>query len=179
MPFEDFDKKIKEAADQHHPAYDEKAWRKMEKLLDEHLPQQKDDRRRILFFLLGFLLLGGGLYVAISKPWNKKPVSSEFAQKNQTKVPQPSSTPALDQDGKSISPSESDQLNKKNDNKIAGQQPAEKKTDVGLSVVDLSSNKQSRRPVTYDNSSGKNKPVIKSGSVLNKVNRPDNDNVIT
>ena len=47
MQSEEFDKKIKEAADHHHPAYDEKAWMKMEKLLDTHLPQKKDDRRRI------------------------------------------------------------------------------------------------------------------------------------
>ncbi len=39
MLFDNFDKKIKEAAEQHHPAYDENAWRKMENLLDQHLPQ--------------------------------------------------------------------------------------------------------------------------------------------
>ena len=52
MRFEDFDNKIIEAAEQHHPPYDEKAWRKMEKLLNQNLPIEKDDRRRILFFLL-------------------------------------------------------------------------------------------------------------------------------
>ena len=61
MQSEEFDKKIKEAADHHHPAYDEKAWMKMEKLLDTHLPQKKDDRRRIIFFLLLFLIIGGGV----------------------------------------------------------------------------------------------------------------------
>ena len=62
MQFDFFDKKIKEAAENHHPAYDEKAWTKMEKLLDKHLPQKKDDRRRIIFFLLlFFLLVGGGI----------------------------------------------------------------------------------------------------------------------
>ncbi len=71
MPFENFDNKIKEAADQHHPDYDEKAWSKMEKLLDEHLPQRKDRRRRIIFFLLFFLFLGGGTWLIIAKPWQK------------------------------------------------------------------------------------------------------------
>ncbi len=61
MQSEEFDKKIKEAADHHHPAYDEKAWMKMEKLLDTHLPQQKDDRRRLIFFLFLFLIIGGGV----------------------------------------------------------------------------------------------------------------------
>jgi hypothetical protein len=71
MRFEDLDKKIKEAADQHHPAYDEKAWHKMEKLLNEHLPQPKNDGRRIIFFLLFFLLIGGGAFIIISKHWEK------------------------------------------------------------------------------------------------------------
>jgi len=61
MQSEEFDKKIREAASHHHPAYDEQAWDKMHKLLDKHLPEEKDDRRRVLFFLLLFLLLGGGI----------------------------------------------------------------------------------------------------------------------
>ncbi|NOT51709.1 MAG: hypothetical protein HOP10_10585 [Chitinophagaceae bacterium] len=69
MQFEDFDKKVKDAADHHHAAYDEKAWGKMEKLLDKHLPQKEDNRRRFIFFLLLFLLAGGGTWLMISKPW--------------------------------------------------------------------------------------------------------------
>lgn len=60
MLSEDFDKKMREAADHHHPTYDENAWKGMKKLLDKHMPEEKDDRRRIIFFLLLFLLLGGG-----------------------------------------------------------------------------------------------------------------------
>ena len=40
-----FDNKVKEAADHHHPAYDEQAWGRMEKMLDEHLPREKKKRR--------------------------------------------------------------------------------------------------------------------------------------
>jgi hypothetical protein len=70
MQFEDFDKRVKEAADHHHPAYDEQAWAKMEKLLNKHLPQKDDDRRRFLFIILLFLGLGGaGLFIL--KPWKK------------------------------------------------------------------------------------------------------------
>ena len=67
MLFDNFDKKIKEAAEQHHPAYDENAWRKMESLLNQHLPQEKNRRR---FFLLAFivLLIGGGAFILLSKP---------------------------------------------------------------------------------------------------------------
>jgi hypothetical protein len=87
MRFEDLDKKIKEAADQHHPAYDEKAWQKMEKLLNEHLPQPKDDRRRMGFLLLFFLLVGGGSFLLISKPWNKKTViANQVAGGNNNQV---------------------------------------------------------------------------------------------
>jgi hypothetical protein len=75
MQSEEFDKKVKEAADHHYPAYDEKAWGKMEQLLDKHLPQEKDDRRRFIFFLLLFLLLGGGAWLIATKPWvNNKSV---------------------------------------------------------------------------------------------------------
>lgn len=59
MPDEENDIRIREAADNYHPAYDDTAWDKMEKLLDEHLPQKK--RRRKFFFLLPFLLLMSGL----------------------------------------------------------------------------------------------------------------------
>lgn len=72
MLFDNFDKKIKEAAEQHHPAYDENAWRKMESLLDQHLPREKNRRR---FFLLAFivLLIGGGAFVLLSNPHPKNP----------------------------------------------------------------------------------------------------------
>jgi hypothetical protein len=70
MQSEDFDNKLRQAADQHHPNYDENAWAKMEKLLDQHLPQ-KDDRREGLFFLLFLFLLGGGLWLFINKPGSR------------------------------------------------------------------------------------------------------------
>ncbi len=60
MSFEEFDRKIRDAADHHHPAYDAQAWSRMEKMLDEYLPVKKDRRRRIIFFLLLFLLASGG-----------------------------------------------------------------------------------------------------------------------
>jgi len=75
-----FDKKIKEAAEQHHPAYDENAWRKMEHLLDQHLPQQSNRRR---FFLLAFtlLLIGGGAFFFLSTPHTKN--STLVIEKNE------------------------------------------------------------------------------------------------
>lgn len=67
MLSEEFDKKIREAADHHHPAYDEKAWSGMKKLLDRHLPEEKDDRRRYFFFLLFFLLLSGAAWFFLGR----------------------------------------------------------------------------------------------------------------
>jgi hypothetical protein len=66
MQFEDLDKKIIEAAEHHHPAYNEVAWHKMGKLLDKHFPQKKDDKRRIIFFLLFSLLLSGGIFLIVT-----------------------------------------------------------------------------------------------------------------
>ncbi len=50
---------IRDAAENHHPAYNDKAWDKMEAMLDKQLPQKKD-KKKYIFFLLFFLLLGGG-----------------------------------------------------------------------------------------------------------------------
>lgn len=71
---------IRDAVDKHHPAYNDKAWEKMEKKLDKHLPQQRD-RRRFLFFLLLFLLLGGATFFGITYlSSNKTPLGKEIAE---------------------------------------------------------------------------------------------------
>lgn len=66
------DKKIKEAADHHHPAYDEYAWKKMKKQLDKHMPEEKNRRRGLIFWIPLFLLLGGGAWLFTTQPWEKK-----------------------------------------------------------------------------------------------------------
>lgn len=71
---------IRDAVDKHHPAYNDKAWEKMEKKLDQHLPQQRG-RRRFLFFLLLFLLLGGAAFFGINYfSSNKTPLRKEIAE---------------------------------------------------------------------------------------------------
>ncbi len=82
MPFEDFDKKVIEAAENHHPVYNENAWPQMEKLLDKHLPQKEDNRRRFIFLLLLLVCLGGGAWLIANKPWEKQQsIVSEASQK--------------------------------------------------------------------------------------------------
>ena len=83
MQFENFDKRIKDAADHHHPAYDHNAWNKMEKLLNKHMPVEEEKRRGLLFILLGFLLLGGGAFFYFSR--NNRAVPKEpIAKTGQT-----------------------------------------------------------------------------------------------
>src|SRR5258705_13850186 len=70
MQFEELDNKIKEAAENHHPAYDENAWTRMEEVLNKHLPQENDRRRRFILFIFLFLLLGAGsVWLFSNKPW--------------------------------------------------------------------------------------------------------------
>lgn len=98
MQFDDFDNRIKDAADNHHPTYDEKAWDKMEALLDKHMPQQEKKRRRFFFFwLFALLLLGSGAaWLIIERPWNKEEpataVASTGSEKNTDRTVTPGST---------------------------------------------------------------------------------------
>jgi hypothetical protein len=87
MPDEEIDKIVREAANQHHPAYDDTAWAKMESLLDKHLPQKKDRKKPVLFLLL-FLLLGVAVFFAINNAGKKQaPPVAENA-----KDPKPAAT---------------------------------------------------------------------------------------
>jgi hypothetical protein len=61
---EQINKKIREAAENYQPAYSDNAWKGMERLLDEHLPQKKD-RRRIVFLLLLVLIPSAAVYFGI------------------------------------------------------------------------------------------------------------------
>jgi hypothetical protein len=71
MQSEEFDKRIIDAAEHHYPAYNEKAWSKMERLLDTHMPQEDKNRRRGILFLLLFLLLSGGVtWYFLTQPGN-------------------------------------------------------------------------------------------------------------
>src|SRR5438552_250603 len=115
MQSEEFDKKIKEAADYHHPAYDESAWVKMERLLNKHLPQKNDDRRRYLFLLFLFLLAGGGAYLMIAKPWHSnKPLINKTVSKN---------TPV-----NSIKTADAGNSEKISDNRNISEEPIQKET---------------------------------------------------
>lgn len=85
------DQMIREAANNHHPAYNDKAWEKMEQQLDKHLPQKKD-RRRFIFLLLFFLLAGGAgtLLLLNGRSGNDKTIAT--GKNNGTKKERDAST---------------------------------------------------------------------------------------
>jgi Outer membrane protein beta-barrel domain len=70
MPDEEIDNLIRDAANQHHPPYDDKAWGKMAVLLDKHLPQKKD-RKKYIFFILFFLLVGSAVIFSVNNAGKK------------------------------------------------------------------------------------------------------------
>lgn len=109
MQSEEFDKKLKEAAERHHPAYDEQAWIKMNSLLNKHMPEEKDNRKRFIFFLLLFLLTGGGAMLILNTNHSKtkkevtvvknglaETVEKEQLQQNNTATEQENKKPAVD-----------------------------------------------------------------------------------
>jgi hypothetical protein len=81
MPDEEMDNMdelIREASKSHHPAYDDKAWEKMEALLDKHLPLNKDRRRPAIFFLFPLFIAGTVFFAILYQPGHKKvPVFGE------------------------------------------------------------------------------------------------------
>ena len=116
MPDEDLDNLIRDAANQHHPPYDDKAWGKMKTLLDKHMPQKKHRKKLLLFFML-FLLAGSVfIYVLEKTPQKSLPVAGV---KN-TQESNYSSTPKNNQAGKIIAP---------NKNNYEGTADTENKTE--------------------------------------------------
>jgi len=119
MPFEETNKKIVEAAENHHPAYHEKAWEKMNLLLDKHMPEEKKKRRGA--FLLLFLLVAGGAigYIAftgtgninnkenIAVDNNTTQPANKVSETNKTVLPQ-TTTPV--QNNNELTPTENNTL---------------------------------------------------------------------
>jgi hypothetical protein len=93
MQDEEIDKLIKDAANQHHPPYDDSAWGKMEAMLDKHLPQKKDKKKPLLFLLFS-VLLGGAVITGVLQPWKDKsrPVENTTAQQPVTSNEKPNIT---------------------------------------------------------------------------------------
>lgn len=96
MSFEELDKKIRDAADRHQPSYNEKAWTKMEHLLDKHLPQKKDHKKRFIFWMIAFLISTPLLMIWLNRDFGgDKPVSKSGVENIKQENQQSSIPPAL------------------------------------------------------------------------------------
>ncbi len=100
MPDEANDKRIKEAAEHYHPAYDDEAWEKMEHLLDQHLPLKRK-RRKFIYFLLPLILVGGVLLFFVTE-YNQKDsnqvrvtMTSSDKSAGQNSIPLPSNASGI------------------------------------------------------------------------------------
>ena len=86
MSFDKLDKKVQEAADQYRPAYSEDAWSKMEALLDEHMPQNKEVKRKLplawIFALL--LIVCSSMVILAVRSWSNKKNNSEAINTEKT-----------------------------------------------------------------------------------------------
>jgi hypothetical protein len=170
MLSEEFDKKIRDAAGHHHPTYDENAWKGMKKLLDKHLPEEKEDRRRIIFFLLLFLLLGGGAWYFFGQP-SRKTGNGKATETIIAAQPSGNSKPAneavtenKDERGEPVNrePQKNNVVvitpgGENKDNKdLAGTAPSLPAPDISISNLDGSTPKTKKQP-------GKTKPANKTG----------------
>lgn len=79
MQDEEMDDIIRDASNQHYPAYDDQAWGKMERLLDKHLPQKENKRK---YLLLLFLLIGSGVFVVFLHLTKPNSAQQEVITKN-------------------------------------------------------------------------------------------------
>lgn len=162
MQFENFDNKIREAADHHHPAYDEKAWEKMEKLLDKHLPQKEDDRRRIIFLLLLFVLLGGGTWFLLGRSGNPDKAISKTNQPNQ-------STNVASNDKKNQMNSDRDKISLTPNTTITNENNLQQKLSEDKTTTVIDRNKYSQSVVSMINDRLK-ETVRKNASSPEKIN---------
>lgn len=175
MLSEDFDKKIREAAQHHHPSYDERAWAGMKKQLDKHMPVEDDRKRRGLFFLLLFLLLGGGAAIYQWGPFTRKekPAPSSVLANTQTPADaKPSHT--NNQSASVLSPnSESTGLNGNvtatNDENPYNKDRAFTKQESGLPVAD----KQLQLVADRQKQENKHPSIVTKASF--KKHHPEND----
>ncbi len=77
---DELENKIRETTEGNQPAYEERAWVKMEELLDKHLPQKR--RRFIPLILLPLALVGTGIFFAIQQQ-SKRNITTEKINSDQ------------------------------------------------------------------------------------------------
>ncbi|MGN6194015.1 MAG: outer membrane beta-barrel protein [Ginsengibacter sp.] len=197
---DEYDKKIKEAAEHYHPAYDDTAWEKMEQLLDEHLPQKKE-RRKIFFILPSLLLVAALVFFVVMN--NGKKDSSNIAQnvssKNNTEKTLVEK-PVLDSKEKKLPTSGESTKNSllpkqteaKNDhqsisvsiqkaNKTASNSFDQNKKEASVLNSDVAAkeNELKQQPVSNTNKNDENNKAISPAEVKNSTSNNDSKQVIS
>jgi hypothetical protein len=114
---DEIDKKIRETTEGSHHAYDDKAWNKMEELLDKYLPQKRR-RRFIPLFLLSLALIGTGVFFALQKqPENNvtgekittvEPILGQETVQNENETKTATISPALEKINDPVRPTETE-----------------------------------------------------------------------
>ena len=161
MPFEEFDKKIKEAASNHHPAYDEKAWDKMEGLLNKHMPHKKEKKRAALWLLLLLITTGGAGYFIFTKTNNDKPAIATTKNNKAIETTSQSNKPGTSITNE-LSPNENTLKEQKELINLSLTQTEQKDQNkvLSLSVIKpRGNNKMSNSFETSDNSNKENPPT--------------------
>ena len=164
------DKTIKEAAEHYHPGYDDKAWEKMEQLLDEHLPQKKE-RKKIFFILPSLLLVGILVFFMVMN--NKKSESPNIAENLSLKNnPEKSLTkkPVLNSKEKASSSSTTLVKPSSDENKIGHRSVVVSQKSKSVSTSSIDANKE--QTPFYDSNSAIQENDVKQPTV-SKTNNAD------
>ncbi len=169
-----FDKKVREAADHHHPAYDENAWKKMQKLLDRHMPVEEDRRRGLIFWIPLFLLLGGGAWLFISQPWNQKD-SRIAAEKERVNTVSEKTVPVNDNKTAVIPGEALPEVNSISDPKV----PSVSNESISKVQNDFLKLRPKSRPVNNMIDDSRDRvPVTKNENITGKEPEPLTDRII-
>lgn len=177
---DEMDNRIRGAAENDIPAYDDKTWQGMESLLDKHLPQKRKRRGGYIFFLLlGLLLVIPGIFIVSkysspNKPLTKQETTVAPGQPTATPGDNNTTTSAPDQDGNtekmapaeiSAAPVASD-INDKNDQPVssAGRQANSTNNTIAGISRGRNNNDRTSQPLV-----GKNKITARNSSTTATV----------
>jgi len=169
MPSENFDKKIKEAAEHNSSSPHEEAWEKMETLLDKHLPQKRKNNKMLFLLLFGFLLIGGGTFILVNKPFSPATKTSITGTSTGT------TKPVQDSKNKTVN---NEPANSNKQNNIPGSQTEKKETNISPTLPPQLSEKNLNQVNNKDNNNFTISKKIKTDPETVKVTenkKPENN----
>lgn len=168
MQFENFDNKLRQAAEQHHPEYDEKAWAKMDKLLDKELPQKEDRRRRFIFFLLFLLIPATLIWVFITEPWKNANTSPKHKETTVSRNERTDAGPAGSAGELPSGTHPGPISDNSREDQIAGQSVVPDPGAPGSPSQPGASGKPGKRTVQREHSDAQAEMLVSNGSIIKK-----------